>query len=226
MHLSVPLDVVFTGSKAFNFSLRRRPWGRVVATVRGGFGLWLVYSCIAHVIVAAASTVLLETIETASTSRHGLSKCREPLDSHEVTTSMVWSTVGASVAGLGTCLSLWNECLPKIPRDNLAVEVNPGTKGADQLIYKFDGNEIVLRVKEARHPLYRRVRNDLHATVTISRRQAKEGCTVELECLDRTERMISVRVPPRASVVMVPNEGWPIDGEQRGNLVVRVRARR
>lgn len=219
--LHIPLEILFAGAKELGFTVRVSLWGRAMATVRGGFGGWLFSSAILHTVVFAAHETLVfqkQKVLFTPFFRRGNRLLRMFWPS-----SVRESSAYASGYGVGPCISMWNKTLPTGPSGYLFVDVRPGTKAGDQLSYKFDGNEIVLRVKEARHPLYRRVGNDLHASVNLPRSRAKEGCTVELERLDGAERKISVWIPPRASVVVVPNEGWPIDRGQRGNLVVRVR---
>lgn len=95
--------------------------------------------------------------------------------------------------------------------------------------------EVVFILTEAKHACYRRIGNDLHVNVSISRRQAQQGCTIDLESLDHSTPVLQIRIPPgriqnSGDCVTIGGKGWPIRkmwGLQRaalhhGDLIVHV----
>ena len=133
------------------------------------------------------------------------------------------------------------------PLGSYVLSVRPGYKGGTR--FKFDDSStrttVVFVLYEVPHPLYRRVGNDLHATVTLSPTQARRGCTVRLPSLgsgggrrkrsdtmddDNDEPSIDVPVPPgycpegTQPLGVVIGRGWPVrkEGQRRGDLVVHV----
>jgi DnaJ-class molecular chaperone len=81
-------------------------------------------------------------------------------------------------------------------------------------------------LSEEKHPIYYRDGNDLHASVTISHREAKEGCKVEIESLDKDTSCIEVEVPAgliqkSGESLTVQNQGWPNrKSGRKGDLIV------
>jgi DnaJ-class molecular chaperone len=109
------------------------------------------------------------------------------------------SKFGAAVVGL----FIMHSTLPRPdPEAEYACSLRPGTKGGQTKI-KFASTsygkpEIIFEVEEQDHPLYYRVENDLHTTITISSQEAKEGCIKRIRPLDpATEEPIKLALPPK-----------------------------
>lgn len=111
-----------------------------------------------------------------------------------------------------------------------SLRIQPGYKGGTTLTFTEKNAQVVFVLHEREHAVYERVGNDLHTTVTLSARQARTGCAVEIPALNSQHPNISVSIPAGLFVpskigggsapsemassssntmIVVPGKGWP-----------------
>jgi DnaJ-class molecular chaperone len=120
--------------------------------------------------------------------------------------------------------------LPRPTKTVYDVNIQRGWKSGTKLTFKEvePGFDVVFIIEEQKHGSYVRVGNDLHTDVMIRKKQAKHGCTIEIESLGGLEAPILVRLRPNeiklsGQKVTIKGRGWPIrKGGGHGNLVVTV----
>jgi len=117
--------------------------------------------------------------------------------------------------------------------------IQRGSKGGETSV-KFSKHhylEIIFKLKEAKHPVYRREGNNLHANLVITSREAARGCKKNIEALDPSEDPIEITIPPKTfryttlleqrqqkkkNTLKISGRGWPIRKgdapEESGNL--------
>jgi DnaJ-class molecular chaperone len=108
--------------------------------------------------------------------------------------------------------------------------VQKGWKAGTKLTFKeFEpGFDVVFVIQEQKHGRYARVGNDLHTNITIRRKQAKEGCVVEIEPLGTYDSPIRLALRPNqvkysGQQITLQGKGWPRrQGGGYGDLVVTV----
>jgi len=135
------------------------------------------------------------------------------------------------------------------PSYSYTKQIQKGAKGGETSV-KFAQSgqlEIVFDIEEAKHPVYRREGNDLYATVTITSKEAQNGCKKELEALDPSEKAIEIKIPRNKysykkqkqlrkrglyDKVKIRNRGWPVrkntesDAYSHGDLIVTIRVQK
>lgn len=91
--------------------------------------------------------------------------------------------------------------VPHPDRDRqFTATLRPGSKGGKTTVRfaskTYKEPEIIFRIEEDRHPIYRRVDNDLHTSVTISSEEAEDGCIRRISGIDPTDPPIELVIPP------------------------------
>jgi hypothetical protein len=83
------------------------------------------------------------------------------------------------------------------PKASYTTRIRRGTRGGEGIVRFAEWRqlEILFRIEEAKHPVYHRVGDDLHAELTLTRKEAKKGCTKRLKALDPTENPIEITIP-------------------------------
>ena len=83
------------------------------------------------------------------------------------------------------------------PKASYTTRIRRGTRGGERIVRFAEWRqlEILFRIEEANHPVYRRVGDDLHAELTLTSKEARKGCTKRLEALDSTENAIEITIP-------------------------------
>jgi DnaJ-class molecular chaperone len=120
--------------------------------------------------------------------------------------------------------------LPRPTKTLYHVNIQRGWKSGTKLTFKEvePGFDVVFIIEEQKHNTYVRVGNDLHTSVVIRKKQAKQGCIVEIEPLGGLEAPILLRLQPNeiklsGQKVTLKGRGWPIrKGDGHGDLVVTV----
>jgi DnaJ-class molecular chaperone len=120
--------------------------------------------------------------------------------------------------------------LPKPTKLDYMVDLQPGWKHGTKLSFceVERGFDVVFIIEEAKHKTYKRVGNDLYASVTIDETERENGCTVRLESLHRDEGPISINLQPKqirhsGESIVLSGMGWPgKKGKQPGDLIVSV----
>jgi DnaJ-class molecular chaperone len=137
------------------------------------------------------------------------------------------------------------------PGRKFSASLKPGSKGGKTTVRfastTYKEPEIVFEIEEDRHPIYARVGNDLHTSVTVSTEEAEEGCMRRIPALDPSDPPIELVIPPgkfmyttideeqthqnqphnnNSHTIRVRGRGWPIrhapDVFLYGDLVVTV----
>ena len=111
-----------------------------------------------------------------------------------------------------------------------AADLRPGYKGGTKFIFDDHqtgqpGVEVHVVLKEAKHPIYRRVGNDLHVACRISLQQAKVGCQIEIPALQDDDCVLRLDIPAgsrHGDTFTLPGKGWPNRKQMgtKGNLLV------
>jgi len=107
--------------------------------------------------------------------------------------------------------------------------IQPGYKEGTKITFRDaePGFDVTFLVEEDHHDRFERVGNDLHTTVEILATQARDGCTVEVESLNPSEKPTLVKLVPNqikqtGDVLHVKAAGWPIRKTgNRGDLVIK-----
>jgi len=116
----------------------------------------------------------------------------------------------------------------------VTVTVEPGMSAGDTLVFKSMGEQqpkkipgdIVLKIKEKEHKVFKRVGVDLHTEIEISLREALLGFEFTLTHLDGHKVMVGFNgVMQPFGVLKISEEGMPHRGDptQRGDLFVKCR---
>eukprot|EP00956_Cyclotella_meneghiniana_P023121 scaffold44546_cov46-Cyclotella_meneghiniana.AAC.5 len=125
--------------------------------------------------------------------------------------------------------------LPPLPMKRLfPTTIQRGWKGGTKIKYKTDEpgcvSDVTFIVQEGSHDLYKRVGNDLHATVCVHANKLKRrSCTIYLDSLSSLENPIKVKlrrgdVTRDNQVIVVKGRGWPISNTNTyGDLHLKVR---
>lgn len=109
--------------------------------------------------------------------------------------------------------------------------IQPGWKSGTKLSFKEvePGFDVVFVLQEQKHGRYKRVGNDLHTSITIRRKQAREGCVAEIEPLGTHDVPIRLVLKPNqvqrsGQQITLRGIGWPRrqGGGGCGDLVVTV----
>jgi len=126
-------------------------------------------------------------------------------------------------------LTLYMQLPQKQPVCNTSYvsSIESGWKAGTKLTFRERDYSVVFVLNEENHRSYHREGNNLHATVKITSRQAKNGCTITLPSLCSKEEPIALSVAPKIKnkeVLTIPNRGWPIrkNNQQKGNMIVLV----
>ena len=127
--------------------------------------------------------------------------------------------------------------LPPSPmKKTFPTTIQRGWKGGTKIKYKVDEpgcvSDATFIVQEGNHELYKRVGNDLHATVSVkAKRLRRRICTIYLDSLSSQEGPIKVEmrrgdVTKDSQVVVIKGRGWPISNtDMYGDLHLKVRIR-
>jgi hypothetical protein len=83
------------------------------------------------------------------------------------------------------------------PKASYTTRIRRGTRGGETIVRFAEWRqlELLFRIEEANHPIYRRVGNDLHVELTLASNEAKNGCRKQLKALDLTENAIEITIP-------------------------------
>mmetsp|Transcript_37305 Transcript_37305/g.96426 ORF Transcript_37305/g.96426 Transcript_37305/m.96426 type:complete len:377 (+) Transcript_37305:789-1919(+) len=119
-------------------------------------------------------------------------------------------------------------------RAELDVHVERGMSDGDSITFKAMGEhqpkkmpgDVVLKIKEREHKVFRRVGNDLHAEIEISLKEALVGFERTLTHLDGRRLMLSYdQITHPFGVMKIEGEGMPHRGDptQHGSLFVKCR---
>ena len=132
-------------------------------------------------------------------------------------------------------MTLFHTHLPKLSEREdriFEAEILAGYKEGTKLTFSTSHpyTQVVFVLMEEKHPRYRRVGNDLHVNLSISRREARDGCVLQLKSLDSTSTKTSripIHVPARliqrsGNCMTIKGKGWPIRKSvaAHGDLVV------
>ena len=118
------------------------------------------------------------------------------------------------------------------PQDKvIVVNVKPGWKDGTKLTYPREGDQlpgripadVTFTIKSKPHPLFRRDKNDLRHTVTISLRDALCGATVDIPTIEgQSVRQHLTNIVNPKTEIRIPMKGMPLSKSvgQRGDLIV------
>lgn len=128
----------------------------------------------------------------------------------------MWRMTNRWIA-LPTALGLFYQQLPKpFEMDRFEATIQAGYKAATRLAFQPTDPRIrvVFILEEEKHPMYRRVGDDLHADVTLSYSEAKTGCTLSMETLSAAKSSIEIVLEPNSirktgQTLVVKGQGWP-----------------
>ena len=125
--------------------------------------------------------------------------------------------------------ALFHTNLPRPTKILYDVNIQRGWKSGTKLTFKEvePGFDVIFIIEEQKHGRYVRVGNDLHTSVMIRKKQAKQGCTIEIEPLGSFEAPISIRLRPNeikrsGQQVILKERGWPRRQGGYGDLIVTV----
>ena len=126
--------------------------------------------------------------------------------------------------------ALFHSNIPRPVKLMYDCNIQKGWKSGTKLTFKEvePGFDVVFILEEKKHGRYVRVGNDLHTTITIRKKQAKEGCVTEIEPLGAFDAPISLRLRPNqikksGEKVILRGGGWPRrQAGGYGDLVVTV----
>lgn len=110
------------------------------------------------------------------------------------------------------------------------VNLQRGWKSGTKLTFKEvePGFDVIFILEEKKHGRYTRVGNDLETTITIRKKQAREGCVTEIEPLGDYDSPLTFRLRPNqikrsGQKITLKGKGWPKrQGGGRGDLIVTV----
>jgi DnaJ-class molecular chaperone len=123
----------------------------------------------------------------------------------------------------GACI--FHLLLPMPSKTSFSARIRPGYKQGTKLIFHRPGYDAVFVLYEDKHPKYHREANNLHVSHVLSPRQARRGCTIEIEPLGKDEPAIEVEIPANQTTVVVKGRGWPIRRKapgSKGDLIVHI----
>ena len=119
--------------------------------------------------------------------------------------------------------------LPRPTKILYDVNIQRGWKSGTKLTFKEvePGFDVIFIIEEQKHGRYVRVGNDLHTSVMIRKKQAKQGCTIEIEPLGAFEAPILIRLRPNeiqrsGQQVILKDRGWPRRQGGYGDLIVTI----
>lgn len=119
--------------------------------------------------------------------------------------------------------------LPKPTKLSYETSIKPGWKTGTKLIFRQvePGFDVVFIVEEAGDSRFRRVGNNLRTSISISKRQAKEGCRGAIDSLSDLDEPIVLDLSPHqitksGQQVTIKGKGWPMKFGKRGDLEVVV----
>jgi len=126
--------------------------------------------------------------------------------------------------------ALFHTNIPRPVKLLYDVNLQRGWKSGTKLTFKEvePGFDVIFILEEKKHGRYTRVGNDLHTTITIRKKQAKEGCVTDIEPLGAYEAPIPLMLRPNqikrsGQQVILKGKGWPRrQGGGCGDLVVTV----
>lgn len=126
--------------------------------------------------------------------------------------------------------ALFHTNIPRPVKLLYDVNLQRGWKGGTKLTFKEvePGFDVVFILEEQKHGRYTRVGNDLHTSITIRKKQAKEGCVTEVEPLGAYDAPIPLYLRPNqikksGQQITMKGKGWPRrGGGGKGDLVVTV----
>ncbi|GAX27724.1 hypothetical protein FisN_13Hu178 [Fistulifera solaris] len=140
----------------------------------------------------------------------------------------LWRMTNRWIA-LPTALGLFYQQIPKpFENESFDAKIEAGYKAGTRLTFQPTDPriQVVFILEEEKHPVYRRVGDDLHVEYRLSYTEAKNGCTVSLETLRATESSIEIVLEPDAiqktgQVLVIKGQGWPRrKTADFGNLIV------
>lgn len=117
-----------------------------------------------------------------------------------------------------------------------AKPIQKGSKGREATIKFSDSKDVdvIFEIQEAKHPIYRRKGNNLHADIILTSKEAEKGCTKQLDALDPSKKPIEIVIPPKHenNSITISGRGWPIPKNNDshefdyGDLIVHVKVQK
>lgn len=129
----------------------------------------------------------------------------------------VWRMTNRWIA-LAIALCVFYQQLPKpFDTDQFEATIQPGYKAGTRLTFQPTSDpriQVVFILEEEKHPKYRRIGNDLHVDVKLSRTEAKRGCQLFIETLCASESSIEIVLEPDSvrntgQTLVIKGQGWP-----------------
>jgi len=200
----VPLQDLYSGKPDYSFHVRDNIFHRIRAAFRGGIGYLVLYQSILYSLPLLRLSGKAAALWGLFLFQHFLPRARPP-PSHGHDDDLYY---------------------------DFCANLKSGYKGGTKFIFDDSqtgqpGVEVHVILKEAKHPIYRRVGNQLHVTCAVSRKQAKAGCQVEIPSLHDEDYVLRVDIPAgsrNGDIITFPGKGWPNRKQQgaKGDLVVTV----
>lgn len=200
----VQLKDLYSGKPDYSFHVRDNIFHRVRAAFRGGIGYLVLYQSILYSLPLLRFSGKAAALCGLYLFQHFLPRARPP-PSHGHEDDLYF---------------------------DFCANLKSGYKGGTKFIFDDrqtgqPGVEVHVILKEAKHPIYRRVGNQLHVTCAISRKQAKAGCQVEIPSLHDEDYVLRVAIPAgsqNGDIITFPGKGWPNRKQHgaKGDLVVTV----
>lgn len=124
--------------------------------------------------------------------------------------------------------------LPPAPtKKTYPTKIKPGWKAGTKIKYNMDEpggvSDVTFVIQEGNHEIYKRVGNDLHATISVKARRLHKGCTVYIDHLSRYGDPIKLKlrrgqVKEDGQVIVIEGLGWPISNSKScGDLHIKIR---
>ena len=195
-HVPVSIPTLYTGTppnQPLSVSLQTNVWKRLVAAVRGKCAYLMLYQSLLYAL---------------------------PL----------WRISRRLALSLAVCV-FWQSLPPAPVQTTYALPLLPGYKGGTKLVFKkpikdgtsttsFPDATIVFVLQEESHPKYWRQDHDLHICTTLTRHQARTGCTKTWSDFDN----LTVTIPPNRIVrsgqcLVIPGKGWPRIRKRNNNTL-------
>jgi DnaJ-class molecular chaperone len=116
----------------------------------------------------------------------------------------------------------------------ITLDIRPGWKDGTKVTYEGEGDhlsgrppqDVIFIIKEKKHPIFTRERNDLVVEKTISLRQALTGFEMKQTGIDGKEKVLVVNdVVAPGTERRISGQGMPAKGGGRGDLVFRFKVK-
>ena len=124
--------------------------------------------------------------------------------------------------------------IPNGRKKIINISIPAGIEGGQQIRYQGMGDasiagippgDLIVNIREAPHPIFRREGDSLTVEKTVSVWDAMLGCNLDLQTLDG--KSLNITVPPGTqpeTVLSCKNEGLPnMRSRHRGNLLIKIK---